>query len=110
MLNQPYGKSERQRYDLFTPEGGLDVARGLLAIVHGGYWMALSKDDFSHLAAGPLARGWAVAMIGYTLAPLGADRRDHSRNRGCHQCRRGSRQSGRSALPAIPPAAILWPA
>ena len=31
--------------------------------------MALSKDDFSYLAAGPLARGWAVAMIGYTLAP-----------------------------------------
>ena len=69
MLNQPYGKSERQRNDLFTPEGGLDAARGLLAIVHGGYWMALSKDDFSYLAAGPLARGWTVAMIGYTLAP-----------------------------------------
>ena len=69
MLNQPYGKGERQRYDLFTPEGGLDAAKGLLAIVHGGYWMALSKDDFSHLADGPLARGWAVAMIGYTLAP-----------------------------------------
>ena len=68
-LNQSYGKGERQRYDLFTPEGGLDAARGLLAIVHGGYWMALSKDDFSYLAAGPLARGWAVAMIGYTLAP-----------------------------------------
>ena len=37
--------------------------------------MALSKDDFSHLAAGPLARviaefrGMSVAMIGYTLAP-----------------------------------------
>ena len=69
ILNQPYGKSERQRYDLFTPEGGLDAAKGLLAIVHGGYWMALSKDDFSYLATGPLARGWAVAMIGYTLAP-----------------------------------------
>ena len=69
MLNQPYGKGERQRYDLFTPEGGLDAAKGLLAIVHGGYWMALSKDDFSYLATGPLARGWAVAMIGYTLAP-----------------------------------------
>ena len=41
----------------------------MLAIVHGGYWMALSKDDFSHLAAGPLAHGWAVAMIGYTLGP-----------------------------------------
>ena len=69
VLNQPYGKGERQRFDLFTPEGGLDAAKGMLAIVHGGYWMALSKDDFSHLAAGPLARDWAVAMIGYTLAP-----------------------------------------
>ena len=69
LLNQPYGKGERQRYDLFTPEGGLDAAKGMLAIVHGGYWMALSKDDFSHLAAGPLAHGWAVAMIGYTLGP-----------------------------------------
>ncbi len=69
VLNQPYGKGERQRYDLFTPKGGLDAAKGLLAIVHGGYWMALSKDDFSHIASGPLDRGLAVAMIGYTLAP-----------------------------------------
>jgi alpha-beta hydrolase superfamily lysophospholipase len=69
LLNQSYGKGERQRYDLFTPEGGLDAAKGMLAIVHGDYWMALSKDDFSHLAAGPLAHGWAVAMIGYTLGP-----------------------------------------
>ena len=51
VLNQPYGKGERQRFDLFTPEGGLDAAKGMLAIVHGGYWMALSEDDFSHLAA-----------------------------------------------------------
>ena len=69
LLNQPYDKGERQRYDLFTPEGGPEAARGMLAIVHGGYWLALSKEDFSHLASGPLARGWAVAMIGYTLAP-----------------------------------------
>ena len=68
-LDQPFGAGARQRFDLFYPEGGLDAAKGILGIVHGGYWMALSKDDFSHLAAGPLARGWAVAMIGYTLAP-----------------------------------------
>ena len=68
-LDQPYGDGTRQRFDLFCPKGGLEVARGMLGIVHGGYWMALSKDDFSHLAAGPLAHGWAVALIGYTLAP-----------------------------------------
>jgi len=68
-LDQPYGDGARQRFDLFCPAGGLGSAKGMLGIIHGGYWMALSKDDFSHLAAGPLARGWAVAMIGYTLAP-----------------------------------------
>ena len=68
-LDQPYGDGARQRFDLFCPEGGMAAAKGMLGIVHGGYWMALSKDDFSQLAAGPLAQGWAVAMIGYTLAP-----------------------------------------
>ena len=67
--DRPYGDGDRQRFDLFAPDGGLDAAKGVIGIVHGGYWMALSKDDFSHLAAGPLACGWAVAMIGYTLAP-----------------------------------------
>lgn len=68
-LDQPYGDGTRQRFDLFCPEGGIEAAKGMLGIVHGGYWMALSKDDFSQLAAGPLAQGWAVAMIGYTLTP-----------------------------------------
>ncbi len=64
-----YGPNARTAYDLFLPEGGIDAARGVVGVIHGGYWVALSKDDFSHLAAGLLARGWAVAMIGYTLAP-----------------------------------------
>ena len=67
--NRAYGASDRTAYDLFLPEGGIAAARGLVAFVHGGYWVALSKDDFSHLASGLLRRGWAVAMIGYTLAP-----------------------------------------
>ena len=64
-----YASGARTRYDLFTPPGGLASSRGLAAFIHGGYWVALSKDDFSHMAAGLLARGWAVAVIGYTLAP-----------------------------------------
>jgi arylformamidase len=43
--------------------------RGLVVFVHGGYWRAFGPRDWSHLAAGGLARGWAVAMPGYTLAP-----------------------------------------
>jgi acetyl esterase/lipase len=61
-----YGPGARHRYDLFAPQG---AAAGLLVFIHGGYWKATSKDLWSHLAAGPLARGWAVAMPSYTLAP-----------------------------------------
>ena len=64
-----YGPDARTSYDLFLPAGGIDAAKGVVGVIHGGYWVALSKDDFSHLAAGLLDRGWAVAMIGYTLAP-----------------------------------------
>ena len=62
----PHGDHPRERLHLFRPEG---EARGLLVFVHGGYWMAFSRDDFSHLAAGALAMGWAVALPSYPLCP-----------------------------------------
>lgn len=65
-LDLPYGPHPRQRFDLFLPE---DAPRGLVVFFHGGYWMAFDRSDWSHLAAGPLARGWAVAMPSYRLAP-----------------------------------------
>jgi acetyl esterase/lipase len=65
-LGLAYGPAERNRLDLFLPEG---AARGTVVFVHGGYWMAFGREGWSHLAAGPLARGWAVAMPSYTLAP-----------------------------------------
>lgn len=65
-LDLPYGPSARQRLDLFLPES---PARGLLVFVHGGYWLAFGREDWSHLAAGALARGWACALPSYTLAP-----------------------------------------
>ena len=67
-LDLPYGEGERDRYDLFRPDG---AARGTVVFVHGGYWMAFDKGHWSHLAAGALARGWAVAMPSYTLCPEG---------------------------------------
>ncbi|WP_349768678.1 alpha/beta hydrolase [Rhodobacter sp. NTK016B] len=65
-LDQPYGEGARQRFDLFLPEG---TPRGLFVFVHGGYWHTLDNSYWSHLAAGPLAHGYAVAMPGYTLCP-----------------------------------------
>ncbi|MGR3322619.1 MAG: alpha/beta hydrolase [Pseudooceanicola sp.] len=65
-LDIAYGAGERHRYDLFLPEG---TPRGLFVFVHGGYWVALDKSYWSHLAAGAVARGWAVAIPSYDLCP-----------------------------------------
>ncbi|GGG78182.1 esterase [Salipiger pallidus] len=61
-----YGQSARERFDLFLPEG---TARGVVVFVHGGYWMKFGREVWSHLAAGSLAAGWAVAMPSYDLCP-----------------------------------------
>lgn len=65
-LGLSYGATDRERFDLFLPD---DAPKGLAVFVHGGYWRAFGREAWSHLAAGPLARGWAVAMPSYTLAP-----------------------------------------
>lgn len=65
-IDLPYGPAPRQKLDLFLPES---PPRGALVFVHGGYWHLFDKSHWSHLAAGALARGFAVAMPGYTLAP-----------------------------------------
>ncbi len=66
LTSQPYGPHPREVYDLFLPEA---TARGVVIFIHGGYWQKFDQSLWSHLAAGPLARGWAVAMPGYPLCP-----------------------------------------
>lgn len=65
-LDIAYGPGARQGFDLFLPEG---TPRGLMVFVHGGYWLACHARDYSHLAAGAVARGFACALPSYTLAP-----------------------------------------
>ena len=65
-LDLAYGERPRNRLDLFLPEG---VPKGLVVFVHGGFWLQLDKSVWSHLAAGSVARGYAVAMPSYTLCP-----------------------------------------
>lgn len=67
-LDIPYGPAARQAFDLFMPQA---QPKGLMVFVHGGYWLACGREDYSHLAAGAVARGWACAMPSYTLAPEG---------------------------------------
>ena len=60
-LDIAYGATGRERFELFLPEG---MALGLMVFVHGGYWRAFDKSDWSHLAAGALARGVDAVGLG----------------------------------------------
>ena len=65
-LDVAYGPEPRNRLDLFLPDG---TPKGLVVFIHGGYWKAFDKTTWSHLAAGAVERGFAVAMPSYTLCP-----------------------------------------
>lgn len=65
-LDLSYADAPGAALDLFHPNGD---AAGLVVFVHGGYWRAFGKGDWSHLARGALACGHAVAVVGYPLAP-----------------------------------------
>jgi arylformamidase len=61
-----YGEAASQRIDWIP---GPDAGAPTVAFIHGGYWQSLSKENFAHIAAGPLAHGFNVALIEYTIAP-----------------------------------------
>ena len=68
-LGVPYGEAPAERLDLFLPHPSGAASCGLVVFVHGGYWQRFGRADWSHLAAGGIERGWAVAVPGYTLCP-----------------------------------------
>jgi arylformamidase len=66
LLDLPYGESAAERLDVFpTPREGSP----LLVYIHGGYWRALDKSDFSWIAPPFVDHGIAVAVVNYGLAP-----------------------------------------
>jgi len=65
-LGRPSGAHPRAAYDLFLPTG---APAGLVVFVHGGFWRMGDRALWSHLAAGPVARGWACALPSYPLCP-----------------------------------------
>ncbi len=64
-LDLRYGPGPRNRMDLFKVADGAPT----LVFIHGGYWQTRAKESFSHFAAGPMAHGINVVLLGYTLAP-----------------------------------------
>lgn len=64
-LDLRYGPRERNRIDFLKAKDGGPT----LVFIHGGYWQTRAKENFTFCAAGPLAHGINVALLGYTLAP-----------------------------------------
>lgn len=64
--NLSYGPAPRNIID-FIPVGRPDAP--IFAFIHGGYWQSVEKEVFAWIAEGPLALGFNVALIEYTIAP-----------------------------------------
>jgi arylformamidase len=65
-LGLAYGAAPSETFDLFAADG---AAAPLLVFIHGGYWRALDKADFSWIAPAYVAAGVSVAVVNYGLAP-----------------------------------------
>ena len=61
-----YGPGANETLDLFLPAGR---ARGTFVFIHGGYWRAFDKSDFSFVATPFVDAGLAVAVVNYDLCP-----------------------------------------
>ncbi len=66
VLDLRYGPGPKETLDLFVPAGR---PRGTFVFLHGGYWRALDKSDFSFVAGPFVAAGHAVAVVNYDLCP-----------------------------------------
>jgi arylformamidase len=65
-LDLSYGGGPDETLDLFAADR---APAPLLVFLHGGYWQAMDKSDFSFIAPPYLAAGIGVAIVNYTLAP-----------------------------------------
>ena len=65
-LDRAYGDAAGETMDLFPARKGDGTC---LMFIHGGYWRALDKKDFSYLAPPWVDAGVSVAVVNYDLCP-----------------------------------------
>jgi arylformamidase len=65
-LDVPYGSNDTETMDVFRSQG---PSRGTLMFIHGGYWRAQDKADYSFLAPALTRAGITLAIPNYALCP-----------------------------------------
>jgi arylformamidase len=65
-LDRRYGEQPGETVDLFPARKGDGTC---LMFIHGGYWRALDKKDFSFLAPAWVDAGVSLAVVNYDLCP-----------------------------------------
>ena len=65
-LDVPYGESPAESVDIFFPP---EHNRPVMVFMHGGYWRAMDKSDYSFIATPFVAAGFGVVVANYALAP-----------------------------------------
>ena len=68
-LDVPYGSTDDERMDIFRASPAAGPSRGTVMFIHGGYWRAFGKRDFSFVATELTRAGATVAVPGYSLCP-----------------------------------------
>jgi arylformamidase len=65
-LDRAYGESAGETVDIFPARKGDGTC---MMFIHGGYWRALDKKDFSFLAPAWVDAGVSLAIVNYDLCP-----------------------------------------
>jgi arylformamidase len=65
-LDRAYGEQPGETMDIFPARKG---DGSCLMFIHGGYWRALDKKDFSFLAPTWVSAGVSLAVVNYDLCP-----------------------------------------
>ncbi|MBI1942301.1 MAG: alpha/beta hydrolase [Betaproteobacteria bacterium] len=65
-LDRRYGEAPGETLDLFPARKG---DGSCMMFIHGGYWRALDKKDFSFLAPAWVDAGVSLAVVNYDLCP-----------------------------------------